>query len=300
MDYQPGTSYNPRKHLLTLQIANTADTRECRYRLETPEWLNSVASGVIPDGAVRTTSLGLNAESVAAQTPQQEYREKIVVKFDTAPSREIPVTLITGCRIDEVCLYRHASHTEIPAGQTAELSYAINNQADYPATARLTLELPSGWSLAGEGFAEKCSGICTANYAIGANDQRYIVINATPNQPGEFELIGIAEYQLQTPGVTASSAGSRQAVNIRVLPARLRQPATRESSPTAAPTPTAGPTPTTSPTPAIRLQLTATAPPATETATPLPAIEEPLAQPHRSRRQPSESTTALIWTGTTA
>lgn len=60
--------------------------------------------------------------------------------------------------------------------------------------ARLTPELPSGWSMDGEGFADKCSGICIASYEIAPGDQRYIEISAYPNYTGDFQLKGRVDF----------------------------------------------------------------------------------------------------------
>ena len=46
----------------------------------------------------------------------------------------------------------------------------------------------------GEGFANKCSGICTATHEIATGDQQYIEVTAYPNHTGVFRLEGRVEF----------------------------------------------------------------------------------------------------------
>ena len=97
--------------------------------------------------------------------------------------------------------------------------------------ARLTLDLPSGWSMDGEGFADKCSGICTANYEIATGDQRYIEISAYPNHSGTFLLEGRVEF---TYDGEEQSHFVKQEVHITVTPPQPTEaPATQQATPTA-------------------------------------------------------------------
>ena len=40
----------------------------------------------------------------------------------------------------------------------------------------------------GEGFADKCSGLCSANYTIATGEQEFIEVTAYPNHTGKFRL----------------------------------------------------------------------------------------------------------------
>lgn len=100
-----------------------------------------------------------------------------------------------NCGSGEPCIDLHSSHTSISVDDTAQLSFTLSNALSKPQMiARLTLEMPSGWSMDGEGFANKCSGICTANYTIATGDQRYIEVAAYPNHTGLFRLEGRVEF----------------------------------------------------------------------------------------------------------
>ena len=116
--------------------------------------------------------------------------------------------------------------------ETAQLSFSLSNGLSKPAMmARLTLDLPSGWSMDGEGFADKCSGICTANYEIATGDQRYIEISAYPNHTGTFLLEGRVEF---TYDGEEQSHFVKQEVHITVTPAQpTAAPAVQQATPTA-------------------------------------------------------------------
>lgn len=75
------------------------------------------------------------------------------------------------------------------------LSFTIVNSLAKPnMLSRLILELPSGWSMDGEGFADKCSGLCSANYTIATGEQEFIEVTAYPNHTGKFRLAGRVEW----------------------------------------------------------------------------------------------------------
>ena len=135
--------------------------------------------------------------------------------------------------------------------ETAQLSFSLSNALAKPKMmARLTLDLPSGWSMDGEGFADKCSGICTANHEVPTGDQRYIEVSAYPNHTGTFLLQGRVEFTYEG---KAQSYFVKQDVHITVtppqptaaLPAQQAAPAVivATPAPTAAP-PAQQPTPT--------------------------------------------------------
>ena len=133
---------------------------------------------------VPTTTPPPTAAPVPTNTP-------VPVQQHTAPGGAVFI----NCGRGEPCIDLHSSHTQITVDETAQLSFSLSNGLAKPSMlARLTLELPSGWSMDGEGFANKCSGICTANHEIATGDQRYIVVNAYPNHSGIFRLEGRVEF----------------------------------------------------------------------------------------------------------
>ena len=80
--------------------------------------------------------------------------------------------IFINCGPGEPCIDLHSSHTDISVDELAVLSFSIVNSLGKPAMlSRLILELPSGWSMDGEGFADKCSGLCSANYSIPTGEQ---------------------------------------------------------------------------------------------------------------------------------
>ena len=62
-------------------------------------------------------------------------------------------------------------------------------------TVRLILEVPSGWEVDGEGFAERCSGICNAVYDVYTAQQELIQITAYPNHTGKSRIAGRIEWR---------------------------------------------------------------------------------------------------------
>ena len=140
---------------------------------------------------------------------------------------------------------------------TAQLFFAISNGlAKPPMTARLTLKLPSGWSMDGEGFANKCSGLCTANHEIATGDQQYVEVAAYPNHTGTFLLEGRVEFVYD--GEQESNFVARD-VPITVRPGvggntRVQPLPTSQQQLTATPPPTAPPQPTATPPPPTATQ----------------------------------------------
>ena len=271
--YSPGEALNPARHHLPIEISNAPDSEECQYQTRLPNWLTTDAgTGALPDGERREVIVKLNANSTEAQAGQEQYDGFITFVLPDAPDLEIPVRLETECPTGKACGYLHTSHTETQVGDRAEMTYTVSNSSNEPVTAQLTLELPDGWQIDGEGFAQKCSGICTATYEVAALDQRHIGMRAYPNHEGEFTLKGRAEYIRTANGSQAPYPGSHEQTIIRVMP--------RDSSGTGAPAPTPPPQPTATPAPTI--------PPVSQSAKSVNvAYTPPTAQPHTTTTAPA-------------
>ena len=266
--YAPGESVDPEHHHLDITVRNAPDSQECQYEAKLPDWLEiDDASGTIPEGGSPTITVKLNADAPQAQAAQQHYTGAIAFTVADAPSQEVAVKLETGCKVGETCAYLHTTHTEISVGESADMTYTVSNSSNHLVTARLTLELPSGWSLQGEGFADKCSGgTCTETIEVPARDQQYIAMIATPNNDGPFELVGRAEYI--RPGQEIPYNHSRQTISINVLPNEAGPAPPPAAEGTATPTPAATVTATPPPT-------EAPAPSATPTVLPVPLMPPP-------------------------
>ena len=264
--YTRGEAINPERHHLKIQVSNAEDSQECAYEAKLPNWLETdadAATGTIPEGESREITVRLKAETPEAQAAKQEYDGIIVFAVDRAPDKEVPVTLETGCPAQEPCAYLHTSHIKIHVGDTADISYSLVNPSSQPATAHLKLELPSGWSIDGEGFAAKCSGVCTAPHDVQAGDQKYITMGAYPNNDGHFELKGQVEYQWLKGDETVRGY-YLDTISITVLPqeaAPAPQPARNTPTPTPMPTATPTPTPTIPPVAAVLATETPPVPP---------------------------------------
>ena len=127
---------------------------------------------------------------VTTNTPPPTFTP-VPVEQRTAPGGAIFI----NCGPGEPCIDLHSTHTNITVDEQAVLSLTIVNSLAKPnMLSRLILELPSGWSMDGEGFADKCSGLCSANYTIPTGEQEFIEVTAYPNHTGKFRLAGRIEW----------------------------------------------------------------------------------------------------------
>lgn len=217
--YTPGDTFRDiPEHRQEIRVSNAADSKECHYQANLPGWLESDSSGVIPDGGAAQIPVKLNADASESKIGQQTYDDAISFTVGDATVAIVPVRLKTGCPLGDACAYLHSTHTQISVGETAEMTYAVNNTSRQAVIAQLTMTLPSGWSMDGEGFANKCSGICTAIHEVPPHDQRNISMNAYPNHEGQFTLKGRAEYIRDISGRVIPYANSENEVDITVLP----------------------------------------------------------------------------------
>ena len=156
--------------------------------------------------------------------------------------------IFINCGPGEPCIDLHSSHTDISVDELAVLSFSIVNSLGKPAMlSRLILELPSGWSMDGEGFADKCSGLCSANYTIPTGEQEFIEVSAYPNHVGTFRLAGRIEWAYEGTvdilhlsrdvRISVTAGGSGNENRVEPLPTTPPQPtATAAASPQQQPT----------------------------------------------------------------
>ena len=89
----------------------------------------------------------------------------------------------------------HATRTEVRLGEPVRLQLSVVNSIARPVmTLKLILQVPSGWSMSGTGFAGSCTGQCTATYDVASCDQRAIDIEMQPNQSGSFTVESQMEW----------------------------------------------------------------------------------------------------------
>ena len=104
-------------------------------------------------------------------------------------------TPFINCGPGEPCIDLHSSHSSISVDDKAQLSLSVTNALNKPnMTVRLLLEIPSVWEVDGEGFAERCSGVCNAVYDVYTAQQELIQITAYPNQTGSSRIAGRIEW----------------------------------------------------------------------------------------------------------
>lgn len=202
-----------------------------------PTWTPAPTWTPVPTNTPEPTN-----SPVPTNTPPPTFTP-VPVQQRTAPGGAIFI----NCGPGEPCIDLHSSHTDITVDEQAVLSFSIVNSLAKPnMLSRLILELPSGWSMDGEGFADKCSGLCSANYTIATGEQEFIEVTAYPNHAGRFRLAGRIEWVYEGTDqtlhmtrdvpitVTAGSVGNQN--RVAPLPASPAQPvAAAPAVPTAAP-----------------------------------------------------------------
>ena len=52
----------------------------------------------------------------------------------------------------------------------------------------MVLEIPSGWTAAGEGLGGDCTGLCGAVDEVASGESRNMQMDIQPNQPGSFTI----------------------------------------------------------------------------------------------------------------
>ena len=125
-------------------------------------------------------------------------------------------TPFINCGPGEPCIDLHSSHTSITVNDKAQLSLSVVNALNKPnMTVRLILEVPSGWEVDGEGFAQRCSGICNEVYDVYTAQQELIQITAYPNHTGTFRIAGRIEWRYSG---DANLYHITRDVQVRVLP----------------------------------------------------------------------------------
>ena len=127
----------------------------------------------------------------------------------------------------------HATQTEVKLGDPVKLQLSVVNSIAKPEmTLKLILQVPSGWSMSGSGFAESCTGQCTAIYDVASGDQESIELEMQPNQAGSFTVEAQMEWWFEND--TATLDGKAVSLPLNVVP--LVEPTS--PPPALAPTPT--------------------------------------------------------------
>ena len=184
------------------------------------------------------SSTGTEPTHTPASVPTSTYTPTavVLVPTNTPPALTPPSTPLIDI---------HANRTETDVGQPVQFTLSIVNrisQADM--TVLLTLQVPSGWSIVGEGFADNCSSQCTASYPVQAGKQRHIEFTGRPNQAGQFRFVGNIEWFFE-------GEESQVYEDIKTIPVTVKgSPATSTPVPSSTPTPSL-PTAMPSPTPCV-------------------------------------------------
>lgn len=241
----PDGAYNPAS--AKIEIANASHREPCRWIAVSPEWLTVLPpQGVLQAGLKEFVTVIVAGDRTGHLAPQQTY-EGVVLFLGPAESENntpFPVSLDLQCLQDYPCVEFHSDRTDILYGENVELTLTMRNPPTRPElTVTLSLDPPSGWSLAAGDFGD-CGSGCSETYRIPTGGNRDIQIEAFPNAPiseaKEYSFTGGVEYFYGDSGeretyaiaipVTVGAA-SEQVID------RFRRDATATSTP--APTTTA-------------------------------------------------------------
>ena len=139
-------------------------------------------------------------------------------------STETPTFLATSTptlppHVGEPTVNLHSTRTAVSLGEPVKLVLSVVNSIAKPEmTLKLILQVPSGWSITGAGFADSCSGQCTAIYEVPSGKERAINLTMLPNQPGSFVVDAQMEWWFGDDRATLD--GGRKSLELTVAGSR--------------------------------------------------------------------------------
>ena len=182
----------PEETELPVTLTNSWTNVACDWQVDSGRgWLavepsaGTLAGG---DSAKIGVRIVRNTAEFVELDPGKVTEELWFVVEEGTPAEPLPVTLDIACKVREPCAYLHTTHTKTEVGKPATISLTIYNPLDIPISAQLIGEVPSGWEISSESFAERCSAICNHTYVIAGLQQEFIELLATPNNPGDVEF----------------------------------------------------------------------------------------------------------------
>ena len=173
---------------LTLSNHWTNDT--CEWQTESArEWLTTEPNpGTLAGGQEITVAARLNQARVLSELDAGNHTEQLGFAVPNGATDDpVSVTVDIACTPGEPCAYLHITHIATIIGEPATISLSIVNGWETEITAQLVANMPSGWVLEGEGFADKCSGgLCTESFKIQQAGTEHITFHAVPINSGSF------------------------------------------------------------------------------------------------------------------
>lgn len=221
----PGESEKP------ITISNNWTNAACHWKSESRwDWLSTEpASGVLPNGESQTVTVKIErTDAIVQLDPGTHTAEWGFVVEDGSADEAADVSVRIECKIAEPCGFLHSTHTQVDIREEVKISLALYNPREHNLVAKLLLEVPSGWAIESDAFAERCSSVCnkTSNVPPGGN-QDFIELYATPNDAGKFEFVGQVEWEEVATETSAGASEDSQADpegsdrSIKTTPLRL-------------------------------------------------------------------------------
>ena len=187
----------------SIVIRNNWTNEDCSWRAESRrDWLVAEpSSGTLAGGGQSTVvaRIVLNTEGFIRLRTGSHSENLAFAVVNGAADAPVPVTLDIPCEPKQPCAYLHTSHTKTAVNQPATISLTIYNPLDDHITANLVAQVPSGWQVQRENFAERCSGICNLTYPVAARQQEFIEIFATPNNAGNYVFEANVKWEVVEP-----------------------------------------------------------------------------------------------------
>ena len=162
----------------------------------------SSTSHLTGDGGTGQIDLTATASKSGPYTLEAIVSWSIPNRGSATISRSLELTFT-----DLIVVDLHADRTDIAVGEPVVLTFeATNSIANPPATGKLSLTRPSGWSVSEAEFADSCAASCVGNLSIPSGQPKSIVVKMVPNQPGTFPIEANLEWVLQDDSNRAGTA----------------------------------------------------------------------------------------------
>ncbi len=227
-------------------LTNDPKNATCHWEaVSLHDWINvEPPAGVLIGGESKVVAVKIIPDSTFDELGIGEHKASLEFSVTDGTAADMaPLTVQIECQPNKPCAYLHSSHIKTEIGKKATINLTMYNPLDQSIKARLIAEMPSGWELESESFAERCGAICTGTYEIAPNAQDFIEIYAVPNNLGDYSFEATVNWTMAKGGIGEGSEG----ITLR-LPVEVTLPATGSATPQQPPaTSTPIPTPTPEP-----------------------------------------------------
>ena len=198
-----------------ITLTNNWKNETCAWTAESDQdWLIAhPSSGTLEGGGQATVTAKIIQNSDAfLRLDSGQHQEQLGFKVASGTSdNAVEVTLDIPCPPEEPCAYLHTTHTRTEVDKPAQVSLTMYNPTIKSITALLRAEVPDGWQVESDSFAEKCGAICSQPYSIAAGQQESIMMSVTPNNPGNVVFNSSVSWSERVDPSATPEAGEESA-----------------------------------------------------------------------------------------